>query len=112
MSRSLYHLHFNIEDETQELQVTEENLKARPLSLDMNAHVIATYSVDNNHDFGSIRIEDAILDMHEAELTIDTGIVKIADGFYSKNDVSFSIPTNGEYNEFVPKDSPFQEKSE
>ena len=27
MSRSLYHLHFNIEDETQELQVTEENLK-------------------------------------------------------------------------------------
>lgn len=103
MSRSIYHLHYDIADETQELQVTEEVQTIRPLSLDMNAHVVATYSVDNSHDFGSIRIEDAILDMHEADLTIDTAIVKIADGFYTKKDINFSVPENGAYDEFKPQ---------
>lgn len=105
MSRSLYHLVVDILDENQELKVLEETPTSKPLSLDMNAKVLATYSVDNSHDFGSIRVEDSILDMHEADLTSDTAIVKVADFYYSKKDLNFNVPTNGAYDEFTPQNS-------
>lgn len=104
MSRSLYYLVVDLLDETQELKVVEESSSA-PLSLDMNAKVLATYSVDNSHDFGSIRIEDSILDMYEADLTSDTGINKIADFYYSKKDLNFKVPSNGDYDVFIPKNN-------
>lgn len=82
--RVLYHLHLDVTDETQELTVTEELPETATLDLIPEIQVLATYSVDTDYDFGSIRVEDSILDMHEDGLSTSPGIVKIADFYYSK----------------------------
>lgn len=100
--RVLYHLHLDVTDETKELFVTEELPDTESLNLTPEVQVLATYSVDTDYDFGSIRIEDEILDMHEEGLSTSPGIVKIADFYYSKKDLTFSAPTKGVYDEFRP----------
>lgn len=48
------------------------------------ANVIATYSVDNDYDFGSVTVVDTILDMYEQGLRTSPGVHKLTDGFYTR----------------------------
>jgi hypothetical protein len=87
MSRSLYHLIFDLADPDKTLIVAEETPESPCYDSQPSTVVLATYSVDNDYDFGSITVEDAIIEMHENELSMDNGIVKLMDGYYTKNGV-------------------------
>lgn len=84
MSQVIWYLHNDI-SVPEDLHVSEGTVDiAYGLESNPFANVIATYSVDDDYDFGSITIQDAILDMHEERLRTSPGIHKLTDGFYVK----------------------------
>ena len=98
MSRSIYHLIYDLKDPDKTLIVAEETQEIPGYDSQPNIVVLATYSVDNDYDFGSIAIEDTILEMHENDLSTDSGIVKLMDGYYTKNGLfSFSKKVSNDY---------------
>lgn len=84
MAQSIWYLHNDIMS-PQDLHVTEGTVEvAYGLETSPSANVLATYSVDEDYDFGSITVSDTILDMHEQCLRTVPGVHKLTDGFYVK----------------------------
>lgn len=84
MATSIWYLYNDI-TAPEELLVVEGTAEVSAgIESSPSANVIATYSVDEDYDFGSITVQDTILDMHDERLRTVPGVHKLTDGFYTK----------------------------